>query len=206
MKKTSLLLLIILPIFFSCVDKDKKAKKLIQKDLFESIYDYSSYKPIKTEKVDSAFSSPLTDSVILLNAAELIQLDEKREGYIEKLKEATDDIKLWTESFGYYGKGMFYKAKKSGDENLELLNKNLHESDSLEGVLMKQISSFTPIFIGYKTVHNFRAKSRGGIYGIYTIEYIFDKKIDKIIRKENLTPNDFEDDVTPRQKVEMLMR
>ena len=63
MKKVLFLLVAIIALV-GCKSKEEKAAEMIKKELFKTLYDFDSYQPIET-KVDSAFYSAYTDSMVL---------------------------------------------------------------------------------------------------------------------------------------------
>ncbi|MDO5665803.1 MAG: hypothetical protein Q4G63_11185 [Bacteroidia bacterium] len=65
--------------------------------------------------------------------------------------------------------------------------------DSLRSIIKNQIMEFKPDFIGYKTVHKFRAKNRAGNYSLSSIEYVFDKKMKEILSQETISDDDDEE-------------
>ena len=47
----------------SCQSREEKVAELIKQEMFKTLYDFESYEPIET-KIDSAFTSIYTDSII----------------------------------------------------------------------------------------------------------------------------------------------
>ncbi|MGB4654035.1 MAG: hypothetical protein WBH98_01195 [Bacteroidales bacterium] len=201
--KVSLSLMLVIILTSSCMNKEKKAEKLIKEDLFESLFDFSSYEPIRTEKIDSAFSSPETDSIIYLNAITLKYAYDEMSKLNEEVEDALFEMRLWVDSHSYYGRSKYLKANEHAEE---LLNKyKFYDSIVVnQGIIIKNlIAEFKPEFIGFKTIHKFRAKNKAGNYGISSIEYVFDKKMKKIISQEIIL-GDNDDELTVKDIVEEL--
>lgn len=203
MKKIIILFTLIV-LLFSCTSKEKRAEKLIKQDLFETLFDYSSYEPVKTDKLDSAFSSPQTDSTIYSLASDFKYVFDKCNEVEEKINDELSDMKLWVGSYGYYGLSKYAEAKEKFDEDMELYKYYAHSVDSLREILRIQIRDFKPEFIGYETIHRFRSKNRAGNYTLSDIEYVFDKNIKNIIRRENISDGDAIDELTAKHIIGIL--
>ncbi|MDO5665804.1 MAG: hypothetical protein Q4G63_11190 [Bacteroidia bacterium] len=119
MKNKISLLLMLIFILTSCMNKEKKAEKLIKENMFESLYDFSSYEPVKIEKIDSAFSTPETDSIIYSNAVKFKYVFDEREKIEKEIEDALSDMRLWSDSYGYYGRNRFNDAKDLAEKNLK---------------------------------------------------------------------------------------
>lgn len=178
----------------SCSSKEKKAEKLINQDLFETLYDYSSYQSVKMEELDSAFTSIYSDSTIIHNVI-LYQIASKKfDELTEEANEALSDLTIWGGSYGSYGRSKYNDAKERSNKALENMKRPAKVGDSIRGEIVKNIKNFNPEYIGYKTAHTFRAKNLAGNYGLSTIEYVFDEKINSILHKKEIKELEYTDD------------
>ncbi|KAF5046571.1 hypothetical protein DSECCO2_469360 [anaerobic digester metagenome] len=208
MKTKKLLLAVSMLLFVivisSCSSKEKKAEKLIKQDLFESLFDYSSYEPIKTDKLDSAFTSIYTDSIIQLNSTLFKVVFDKSQDLKEEIDEGLSNMRLWSDSYSSYGRSKFIDAKNDTESKIEEFGIYSGKADSLREIVKSHIKSFNPKFIGYKTIHKFRSKNRGGNFGLSSVEYVFDPKINSIIRQEIINDDTDGDDITIKEIIEIL--
>lgn len=190
MKKILLWLpIIVLTILSGCKSKEEKAIEMIKKEMFKTLYDYESYQPIETT-VDSAFYSPYTDSTILSHGYVIKELLSEANKNLEEIKEAHTSMEIWSDSYSSYGLTKYYDAKEKMSSALEKGNLYIKymniEGDSIR-MLSKDIKS---TFYGWKVTHKFRCKTKGGNSTIGNYVYIFDKKIEHIIYKEDTEDED----------------
>jgi len=145
MKKVLFLLVAIIALV-GCKSKEEKAAEMIKKELFKTLYDFDSYQPIET-KVDSAFYSAYTDSMVLKHGYMLNQLIKEINKAVEEVKDAREIMDIWgIDTYSSYGRSKYYEAR---DKAKEALNKgNIYskmmdlESDTIR-LLSRNIKHFT---------------------------------------------------------------
>ncbi len=191
MKKT-IAITFVFAIFYNCANKEENIAKLIKNDMFENLYDFSSYEPIST-KIDSAITSIFRDSLIISYISDIQYHDKLKKGYITKLENNQERIKL----FSKYKTGEKYnwckEAKINYDNNLKLAKKEnniINEIVQKIQVRAKKIET-TPLFIGWEAIQKFRCKSQSGVYDIYKYRYIISPNLKEIIFKEDMRNNEY---------------
>ena len=105
------ILFILLPTFLlvGCKSREEKVAELIKQEMFKTLYDFESYEPVET-KIDSAFTSIYTDSVIKSYAYIARSfLDDVQEG-LDKVKDAQRTAEIWRDSYSSYGRGKYEEA------------------------------------------------------------------------------------------------
>lgn len=184
MKKVLLLILAIIALA-GCKSKEDKASEMIKAELFKTLYDFDSYQPIET-KIDSAFYSVYTDSVILKHGYRLNVLLKELNKALEETKDARQTMDIWgIDTYSSYGMSKYYEARNKAKAALEkgrLYSKIFDiESDTIR--LLS--SNIKPDFCGWKATHKFRCKTKGGNPTIGTYIYFFDKNMKHIIYNED---------------------
>lgn len=153
-------------ILVSCsVSPEKKAQKLIEKQLQESLHDWKSYESVKFGTLDSVYTDTLDDSVYLHALARF-----------EAYKDIRDK-----------------KADEYFITHSELLQKQVLElADSVEkySLIKDSIEKvFEPQFNGWSMNHTFRANNANGNKVIGHHLYTFDKKLIRILDSEDIGEN-----------------
>ena len=189
MKNFLLLILIIISVF-GCQSKEEKAIELIKNDMFKVLYDFNSYEPIETQ-IDSAFNSIYTDSLMLALAYNLNHLLEAAEKYLSEKESAERDMRIWENNYSVYARQKFNEAKNDVDESLEKMQASLEIIENLSSQMQKRKEQISSDFCGWKVVHKFRAKTKGGLSDIGNYMYIFDDKITAINYKEDLNDKEY---------------
>lgn len=187
--KKIILLLFITALMLSCRSKEDKALALIDKDMFRTLFDYSSYEPIET-KVDSAFTSIYRDPLIKEQAVRAIALFELHEEIMDKVNEAFRYAKIYEGN--YYLRSEFNKYIAEANSELENARVNLEKLKMVNNSIVSLVKDFVPIFIGWEVRHRFRCKNRGGNFLIGDYLYIIDEKFKEIIYRENLDDEDIQ--------------
>lgn len=114
------ILFILLPTFLlvGCKSREEKVAELIKQEMFKTLYDFESYEPVET-KIDSAFTSIYTDSVIKSYAYIARSfLDDVQEG-LDKVKDAQRTAEIWRDSYSSYGRGKYEEAYNEMREHLD---------------------------------------------------------------------------------------
>ena len=183
MKRFSFILMVFGIISISgCESKEEKANALIKESLFQTLYDFDSYQPIQTI-IDTAFSTPFIDDVVLSKVEKMASIWEEQEDLIKQQKELVRDI----EAFGFiYSRKELAEAKSKGDELVAEYNAKRIVYDSLENEVKDLVYNYSLEPIGWVAYHKFRCKTKGGSSDIGNKLYYFDGKVNTIIKEFDL--------------------
>ena len=200
--KKMLIVFFMATLLLSCKSQTDKALKIIDREMFKTLHDYSSYEPIETS-VDSAFTSIYRDSVVVKYALSFrlyVNLwKESSEIVNEAIENAQRSLRYSDIYSGsYYSRSEYTKYRneaskysKEAEEELEkyktYVNMGKHYIDSVKLV----VNDFVPKFIGWKVKHRFRSKNRAGNFSIGDYIYVIDPKFKKIIYKEDSEDEEF---------------
>lgn len=161
-----------------CKSKEDKALELIDKEMFQTLYDYDSYQPVET-KIDSAFTTYLMDDSISGIAADISVLRKLREEASEEAESAESELDIWADS--YYTRDRFIKAKNEYvDAKLRELGYLEREIDEMK-LLFAYVLNFKSEYCGWEVTHKFRCKSKGGTSLLTTYHYIINENVDSIL-------------------------
>ena len=103
MKNVIIMALTAIFILSGCKSKEEKALEAIKNEMFKTLYDFESYQPIET-KIDSAFLSAYTDSIIIKHGYILNELLKEANEALSEIKEANRSIEIWSDSYSSYGR------------------------------------------------------------------------------------------------------
>lgn len=186
------LLFIIVSIFIisGCKSREEKAAELIKKDLL-SQHNISGYEAVET-KIDSAFISAHTDSIIL-NLANRIntRITDEAELYLLKLKEKESLINLFKTSGLTNSDELFIQAAyefKDYSDKLSACYKTMQlDQDSI----IERAKTLSKDFSGWQVSHAFKFNGDDG--ESYTADYIyvFDKDFNKILYSANINDENY---------------
>ena len=186
------LLFIIVSIFIisGCKSREEKAAELIKKDLL-SQHNISGYEAVET-KIDSAFISAHTDSIIL-NLANRIntRITDEAELYLLKLKEKESLINLFKTSGLTNSDELFIQAAyefKDYSDKLSICYKTMQlDQDSI----IERAKTLSKDFSGWQVSHAFKFNGDDG--ESYTADYIyvFDKDFNKILYSANINDENY---------------
>lgn len=190
--KKLLLLLVITSIFFAgCKSKEEKAQEAIKKEMFKTLYDFKSYEPIET-KVDSSFYSIYTDTTILKHGYMIAAILKNANESLEKVKDAKSTMDIWGDLYSSYSVIKYNEAKEEFNKYMNEAELYLEmikaESDTIKSLAKKNNNK--KIFNGWKVIHKFRCKTKGGDPTIGNYIYIFDKDMENIIYQEDTEDED----------------
>lgn len=180
------ILFILLPAFLlvSCKSREEKVAELIKQEMFKTLYDFESYEPVET-KIDSAFTSIYTDSVIKSYAYIARSfLDDVQEG-LDKVKDAQRTAEIWRDSYSSYGRIKYEEACNEMRNHLDEVKSKMSIVNSYTDSIRNASVGFKPEFCGWRVKHRFRCKTKGGNFDLGDYVYIVDKKVTKIIYKED---------------------
>lgn len=178
MKK--ILLLAVAICLAGCASKEKKALKLIDKEMFSTLYDYDSYQPVET-KIDSAFTSIYMDSTIRVHATKIIAIQSLLEESKKNIDEALSTAQMWQDSYSAYGRQKFLTAKEETSKCIKEMEASLQLWRESNDTIAMNIKTFKPEFQGWQATHKFRCKSKGGNSLLSTHIYVFDPQMKRII-------------------------
>lgn len=179
MKKV--LLFLVCASFLGCQSRDAKISKLIKDEMFKTLYDFESYEPIETSKIDSVFTTIYTDSIVIEQAVKIIATMKISEDYIEEAEEHSRTIEIWEDSYSSTGRRKVNNARDELREILSKLEKSIKIVEEAQGIIKKESENFESDFIGWSVTHKFRCKSKGGNFDLGTYKYVFDPKLEKIL-------------------------
>lgn len=161
---------------------EEQAQEAVKNELHKTLYYFDSYEPLET-KVDSAFNTPENNpDVNEFMRSVWEQMDQVKE-FTEELENAERTIASLSDarklggSFVYdYNEAVkdkvYVETKIKG--NLKVVYENALK-------FSKFISQADSSFIGWRVMHTYRAKTRGGDPSIGREVYIFSKDFKKVL-------------------------
>lgn len=159
--------------------QEEKANLLIKEDIQKVLVKPDTYEPIET-KLDSAFA-PYETPEFMENTLKCVQLFMEIKEYKEKIKVAKSMMTIYEDNLGFpYFKNEYneYKAEyKEATNKRNEIEKRLKRS----GRKLKELVNAKREFIGYKTMHHYRADNNAGNTVLGTGFYLFDKDINTIL-------------------------
>lgn len=181
---------------------EEQAQEAVKNELHKNLYYFDSYEPLET-KVDSAFNTPENNpDVNEFMRSVWEQMDQVKE-FAAELEDAERTIASLSDarklggSFAYdYNeavKDKVYVETKIKD-NLKVVYENALK-------FSKFISQADSSFIGWRVMHTYRAKTRGGDPSIGREVYIFSKDFKNLLL--NLEYNEYVSLVNAIQKMKV---
>lgn len=168
-----------------CKSREEKAAELIKQEMFKTLYDFESYEPIET-KLDSAYTSVYTDSIIKSYAYIAKSFMEEVNENLDKIKDAQSTIKICSDSYSSLGRRKYNEAIDEYKKCLDKTGRYLEIVESYMDSIKITSSNFKPKFYGWRVTHKFRCKTKGGNFDLGNYVYVFDKEMKSIIYKEDL--------------------
>lgn len=187
MKKLCSLLLMLL-LLCSCQSKEEKAAELISKELYKTLYDYSSYEPIETI-VSEARLSAYTDTTIYKESLIALEIEERLKRTAEECEDAISSMKIWEPSYysSSYSNSKYYEYKKQGELKLEEAKLYLAEYLIVYNHLKDTIPTLDSTkIVGWEVRHRFRCKTKGGYNAIGDYRYVIDEDFKQILLYEDI--------------------
>ena len=169
----------------SCQSCEEKVAELIKQEMFKTLYDFESYEPIET-KIDSAFTSIYTDSIIKSYAYIARAFLDDVEENLDKIKDDRNTMEIWSDSYSSLGRSKYNEALKNYGERLDKTKRYMEVVNNYMDSIKIISSNFKPEFYGWKASHKFRCKNKGGNFDLGNYIYVFDKKMNSIIYKEDI--------------------
>ena len=158
---------------------EEKANLLIKEDIQKVLVKPDTYEPIET-KLDSAFA-PYETPECMENILKCVQLFIEFKRYEENIKDAKSMMALYEDNLGSpYLKNKYNEHKA---EYKEATNKKNEIERRLKrsGKKINELVNAKREFIGYKTMHHYRADDNEGNTFLRTGFYLFDKDINTIL-------------------------
>lgn len=161
------------------VEHKKRRLTFLKEDIQKVLVKPDTYEPIET-KLDSAFA-PYETPEFMENTLKCVQLFMEIKEYKEKIKVAKSMMTIYEDNLGFpYFKNEYneYKAEyKEATNKRNEIEKRLKRS----GRKLKELVNAKREFIGYKTMHHYRADNNAGNTVLGTGFYLFDKDINTIL-------------------------
>lgn len=196
MKKTNLLLLIVLVSLFvvSCESKEEKAAELVKNELSKTLYDYESYEPIET-KVSEAYQTPYNDTTCFRVAMGIAYVMNATSKAIDEAKEAREHADIWGPPTYYsssYSDNKYRKYCAEAEEKREEALRGYELFKSLGSTLEDSIKVLDDKkVIGWEIKHRFRCKTKGGQNTIADYRYIVDSEFKTVYLCEDTDDDDY---------------
>lgn len=190
MKRLPYLLLVLCVSVVSCKSNEEKALELIDKQMFQTLFDYESYQPVET-KIDSAFTAPYyTDSILAL-AMIYEEYQKRAEDYKEKADDAQSTMEIWEDSYSSYSRSRYKEARTKWIDNT-IYSLTEHKK-ALTALLMasEAVRDFKPEYWGWSVYHKYRCKSKGGSALLCEAIYIIDTDFSTIIKTIDIDDDDY---------------
>ena len=186
MKRINLILSCVLALtLVACTSKEEKANKLIKQYMYENLYDFESYEPMKTS-VDTLFVNDIHfDKAAYAYAVVGKNSLNKSNEYLREVKSASTSMDIWSDSYTSYGRSQWNEANEKMKENLDKAKQSLAEVyRAMIGIkereeILVQVPADEQT--GWKVDHRFRCKTKGGSSTIGDYCFIFDKDIKEIL-------------------------
>lgn len=152
-------------LFIGCSSPEKKAQKLVQSKLKETMNDPKSYESVKFSELDSTFTSLSDDSTF--NA-----LFNKAKFYLNRSESLMREADLLLSFENNY----FERKKKLMDES----GLYLDSAKMFRPLYEKAEKNFVPQHNGWAITHTFRGNNAMGAKILNTYLFTFNKKITEI--------------------------
>lgn len=177
---------------FSCQSKEEKISELIKEEMFKTLYDFDSYEPIETSKIDSAFSTIYQDSIIREKAIIAIASIKLCKEYINECEEHYQTIEIWRDSYTDRARNKVNEAREKLTKLVSNIENTLAVAKEAQRHIKEESKNFAPNFIGWSVTHKFRCKTKGGAYDLAKYQYVFSPELDKILYSTDLENEDNE--------------
>ena len=165
----------------SCQSREEKIADLIKKEMFKTLYDFESYEPIETSKLDSAYTTIYQDPIIRGRAIEIIATMEIGNKYIKECEEHVRTIEIWGDSYTTRARNKVNEAREELSKSVAVLEKIVQTVAAAQKVIKEESEKFVPSFMGWSVIHEFRCKTKGGNFDIGKYKYVFTPKLDEIL-------------------------
>ena len=95
-------------------------------------------------------------------------------------------MEIWSDSYSSLGRSKYNEALKNYGERLDKTKRYMEVVNNYMDSIKIISSNFKPEFYGWKASHKFRCKNKGGNFDLGNYIYVFDKKMNSIIYKEDI--------------------
>ena len=175
-----------------CISNEEKALKLINEQMFKTLFDFESYQPVET-RIDSAFHTPYNDSINLRYAVFCSVARDRFDDYLEKAENARNAVEIWADSYSSYGRQKLQDAYNEGTTALTSASLMINMIELYYDSIKMRSSEFDKDFIGWQVTHKFRCKTKGGYSDLSTKVYIMDNKFTQIIDEIDVDDEEYKE-------------
>lgn len=176
-----LIVSLILTTISSCQSKEEKAQKLINDQMFSTLYDYKSYEPVEI-KIDSAFTSIYRDSIIRNWGVTCVALRELLNDCQSEYEEASSIMEIYRDSYySSYGIKKYNDARTKFNEEIAKAKIYLEQWQNANDSIVSLSAKFRSEYCGWQATHKFRCKTKGGNSMLAIYIYVFDPKMKEIL-------------------------
>ena len=164
---------------------------MIDKRMYNTLYDYDSYQPIET-RVSEAYSTLYnTDSIRAMAILLKRYLDEAND-YKSKADDAKSTMDIWSDSYTSYGRSKYRDARKEWIDNSILYFSETKLAFTLTMLAYESIKDFhgEPLD-GWEVYHRYRCKSKGGSALLCEEYFYVDKDIKTITKVIDLDDEEY---------------
>lgn len=172
MKKIYLTIVIFALVFVGCDNTQRKAQKLIEAHLTETISKDEGYEPVKFSELDSLYTSPFDDS-------KFVEIYDKFKAYADKSQEALkarESYKSLTEAWAVSRRNVLLSEARQYQDSAEVFKPAI---DSIS-------ENFVPEFNGWTMLHSYRTKSLTGGMDVKQLRFYFDKNLESVVDSEEV--------------------
>ena len=170
--------------------KEEKIAKLIKDEMFKTLYDFESYVPIESSKIDSAFTTVYQDSIIRNNALALCASAVVLEGLVKEAKEHQRTIEIWEDSYSNRARDKVNEAREGISNILSKAEYVIEKTEEFKKNIIEAYKDFAPTHIGWSVTHKFRCKTKGGCFDLGEYQYIFNTDLSQILYTIDLESED----------------
>lgn len=188
-----LLFLFLIPVFYSCTSKEKKAEKLIQEYMSNNLDDLTSYESVRTT-VDTIYNDILHNDSALLCAAKCILWHEEIKKYSSELDMKKAMMDIWAiDPYSSYSRSQIKNLYLEGCEIIE----NMMSSEMAALKEMMKIKSINDTIKSseikeWEVKHTFRVKNDEGVPKLHTYCFRMSKDY-KILELQYEESDDYEE-------------
>ncbi|MBO5631439.1 MAG: hypothetical protein J5965_20420 [Aeriscardovia sp.] len=190
MKKNLILMLTALIAVACTQSPEKKAQKLAEEKIKNTLYLPETYEHVETE-VDSAFY-PKDSPELYAKVLKICKIAPELEQYNHEIEYAKSSMSLWSGPYmTSYGRNEYNEAKEKFDKNTKLLEEAQQKAQKLILEIGKMAQSERK-FIGYNIKQKYRAKNNAGNTLMGKHLFLVDEKIEKIIDDHDMDSEEYQ--------------
>lgn len=178
----------------SCASKEDKANKLIKDYMYENLYDFESYEPMKTT-IDTMYTDIRFDKEAYALALVAGDKLDKVNDYLAEVRSAQTSMDIWSDSGTSYGRSKYNEAKDKCRDNLNAARKCMREMYASMLLILDRNEALEQNekgeAIGWKVGHRFRCKTKGGNSTIGEYIFVMDKDLKEVIATFDIDEEDY---------------